>query len=73
MNVGRAYQQRAQLSDAELERLEQGLKDEAERYRFVIQNSPPERLAIETPVLAKMEARLEEVRRLRVEKGRNSN
>jgi hypothetical protein len=71
MNIGRAYELRLTLSDIELERLEQGLKDEAERYRFIIQNSPPDRLAIEKPFLAKMEARLDDVRRLRAERARN--
>jgi len=74
MYVHRAYELRETLSDNELERLEAGLKDEVEHYRFAIRNYPPDRMSnYGAPFLTGLEAKLAEVRRLRSSKGRISN
>lgn len=65
MFIENAYERRATLSDAELERLLAALKDEVERYRYAIRNYPPDRMErYGRPFLVKLEDRVDMVRRL---------
>jgi hypothetical protein len=74
MKVWRAYELWETLSDNELERLEQGLRGEVERYSFIIQNSPPDRSEkIEGPYLAAIQAKLDDVCHLRAGRRKTSN
>ena len=73
MDVHKAYELRDELTDTELERLEQGLRDQVERYRFITKNTTPERSSLEKSFLAKLEAKLDDVRGLRAERAKNSN
>lgn len=65
MFIENAYTRREGLSDAELDRLLAALKDEVERYRYVIRNYPADRMEQHgKPLLAKLERRVDEVQRL---------
>ena len=69
MFILKAYERRESLSEADLDRLLTALKDEAERYRFVIRNYPRERMERHgKPFLAKLEERVDEVQRLITER-----
>jgi hypothetical protein len=61
MFIWRAYELRETLSDTQLERLEAAVRIEVERYRDVIKNSPADRLQIQVPFLAELEAKLANV------------
>ena len=59
MFIENAYSRRDSLSDTDLERLLNALRDQVERYRFAIRNYPPERLKVYgQPHLNKLEARV---------------
>jgi hypothetical protein len=65
MFIENAYEQRASLTDRDLERLLSALKDEADRYRYTIRNYPQDRLEKHgRPFLVAIEAKVLEVERL---------
>ena len=69
MFIEKAYEQRASLSDRDLERLLSALKDEADRYRYAIRNYPPDRLEEHgRTFLAELEAKVSEVELLVAER-----
>ena len=65
MHILTAYERRASLSPSELSRLEAALADDVERYRVATRSYTPEKLSrYGQPHLAKLEARLADVRQL---------
>lgn len=65
MYIENAYERRATLSDAELERLLAALTDATERYRYAVRNYPPDRMKrYGKPFLAKLELRVAVVKSL---------
>ncbi|HZF41956.1 MAG TPA: hypothetical protein VEZ48_00935 [Sphingomonadaceae bacterium] len=73
MFIDKAYARRDRLADAELERLLAALKDEADRYRYAIQNYPPDRMErYGKPYLNRLEERVDETQRLMSERAKHS-
>ena len=70
MYVITAFERRATLTLSELSRLEAALADDVERYREAIRGYPATKMQqYGQPHLSKLQGRLEEVRRLIVERG----
>lgn len=73
MYIDKAYDQREDLSDRDLERLLVALRDEVERYRYTIRNYPPDRMEKHgKPFLAKLEERVAVVKRVVESRGLQS-
>lgn len=73
MYIDKAYDQREDLSDRDLERLLLVLRDEVERYRHTIRNYPPDRMEKHgKPFLAKLEERATMVQRVVESRGLRS-
>lgn len=73
MFILKAYDQRADLSDRDLERLFVALRNEEDRYRDAIRNYPPDRMEKHgKPFLAKLIERVAVVQWLIEERARNS-
>ena len=73
MYIDKAYDQREDLSDRDLERLLTALRDEVERYRYTIRNYPPDRMEKHgKPFLAKLEERVAVVQRVVESRGLQS-
>ena len=73
MYIDKAYDQREDLSDRDLERLLVALRDEVERYRYTRGNYPPDRMEKHgKPFLAKLEERVAVVKRVVESRGLQS-
>lgn len=73
MYIDKAYDQREDLSDRDLERLLIALRDEVGRYRYTIRNYPPDRMEKHgKPFLAKLEERVAVVKRVVESRGLQS-
>ena len=73
MYIDKAYDQREDLSDRDLERLLVALRDEVERYRYTIRNYPPDRMEKHgKPFLAKLEERVAVVKKVVESRGLQS-
>ncbi|APZ97078.1 hypothetical protein BWQ93_00140 [Sphingopyxis sp. QXT-31] len=65
MFIEKAYAKRASLSDRDLGRLADALREQIDRYKIAIQNYPPERMESHgTPFLKHLQGRLDEVNAL---------
>ncbi|MCW0198375.1 hypothetical protein [Sphingopyxis sp.] len=65
MFIEKAYAKRDSLSDRDLGRLADALRDQVDRYAIAIENYPPERMERHgTPFLQHLQGRLDEVNSL---------
>ena len=62
MDLGKAFKNRENLDEVQLERLLQGLRDQVDLYKVSIKNYPPERMEkYGTPYLTMLVGRVKEV------------
>lgn len=74
MFIENAYAKRASLSERDLGRLADALKDQIERYRVSIENYPPDRMEKHgAPFLQCLQQRLNEVKTLIAKRAEDPN